>query len=347
MRIGAQPEYQQNASLHEYHMQTGYGLIGLQDPDDLPGELIEFCFSQYDRFSIPRPPLEVVKLGAWSTYEAVDIAAPYSLFMGVSDVDLSADWQATAYDIHDPETGRIIEADPEWLETFVYMPGQAEESFNHFMSRPGLGNLPYPACEIIEFCLDGEWNSGEEVESRLSEEDEMILRSLCAREDGTVDGARARNYFKLAAWAAWCWFIGPHSREWRYNYHDIFNVCLRDGECLLYEGVLVAPTHYKKINRPPKSCAACGLSSWCVEMSQIQGTTRYICEHCLNGPPMFEQATCGTRACRHVECPYNKFHGVKGGIHQILHRTGQLSAMVRERQPLLAGGEQIKQLEAR
>lgn len=346
MHIGAAREYKQIASLHEYHMNVGQGLMGLYDQGDLPQELIDFCFSQYDRFGIPRPPLEVVLIGAWSTYEAIDIAAPYSLFMGVSDVDMSPDWQTHTFDIVDPESGRIIEAEPEWTETFCYIPGQAEESFNRYMSHPGLERLPYPASEVIELCLDGEWN-GEEAVHRLSEEDEMILRSLCAREDGSVDGIRVRSYFKLAAWAAWCWFVGPLSREWRYDHHDIFNICLREGECLLYEGVLVEPKYYKKINRPPQSCAACGLSSWCVEMSQIQGTTRYICEHCLNGPPIFEQATCGTRACRHVECPYNKFHGVKGGIHQILHRTGQLSAMVRERQPLLAGGEQIKQLEAR
>lgn len=346
MRIGPEPNFEQTASLHEYHMNVGCGLMGLNDEGDLPRELIDFCFSQYDRFGIPRPPESVVRLGAWSTYETVDIAAPYSLFMGVGDVDTSPDWQVYTYDILDPYTKKVIEAETEWLETFVFVPGQAEESFNHFMAHPGIEHLPYPACELIVACLEGEWSDGE-AWHRLSEEDEMILRQMCEGPEGRVDGKRVENYFKLASWAAWCWFVGPHSREWRYNHHDIFNAVLRDGECVLYEGVLVEPKYYKKLSRPPKSCAACGLSSWCVEMAQIQGTTRYVCEHCLNGPPIFEQATCGTRTCRHVECPYNRYHGIKGGLSFVMQKHGQLSSMVKERQPMIEIRPEVRQLEVR
>lgn len=346
MHIGPQREYERHTSLHDYFSDTGYGIMGIMDWEELPKEMIEFCFSQYDRFGIPRPPIDVVGLGAWATYQALDFQDPYILFFGVSDVNFTSEWMDIAYDIHDTHNGKVIEADPERIETYRYVPGQSEAAFNHFMSRPGLENLPESAHGNIEMCLDGEW-TGEELCGRLSDDDEAILRDLCKEADGTVNGKKFRSYFSLSAWAAWCWFIGPLSKEWRFNNHDIFYICIRDGECIIYDGTIIEKEHYKRLDRSPKSCANCGLSAWCVDMVQIQGTTRHACEHCLNGSaPLFEEATCGSKACRNVECQYNKYHGLTGGLQQMLRKTGQLSSMVKTGEKLLRSHPQAKQLEA-
>lgn len=332
-RIGPVRQFEQEASLHDYTNNTGMGLMGIPDPNYLPKELIEFCLSQYDRFNIPRPHQNVIEVGAWATYFALDFSDPYALLMGVSDVNYTHDWQSYTYEIKDPNTGRIIEArNVEMLETFSVMQnGQAEVAFNHYMSHPGFESMPDYLVEHITLCLDGEWNSEGDAVAQLSQEAEMDLRALCAKEDGTVDGAKAMNYFKVAAWAAWCWFIGPPSRDFRYDHHDVFHTCFTHGECIIYEGFIFDPTQYKKIDRPPQSCAICGLDAWCVEMAQIGGSTRFLCEHHLNGDlPLYGTATCGSKACRYVECQYHPYFGKNGGLASTLRKTGQLFSMARD-----------------
>jgi len=339
MRIGEKVKYEQRSSLHDYSASTGYGIMGIDGEEYLPRELLDFCRTQYERYNIPVPPESVIRAGAWATYYTVDYVDPYSLLFGVSDVNVNGDWEKYTFELLDPDirTGGSPFADPEWLETFSYVPGQSEASFNHYMSHPGIQNLPAFVTDYIELGLDGEWN-GMDYLAQIGNEDELILREMCKGPDGTVNGEEVKRYFHWSAWAAWCWLIGPPGREFRYNHNDIFWSCFNGGECVIYDGFIIGPEQYRKIQRSPSSCdvEGCGLDSWCVELSQVGGKAIRVCEFHLNGNlPLYEGATCGTKACRHVECPYNSLHGQNGGLAAMYRKSGQLTHLARQGKPAL------------
>ena len=156
------------------------------------------------------------------------------------------------------------------------------------------------------------------------------------------------DYFRLAAWATIAWMFGPYARDFRYRFFNIFEACYKEGaeggECIMYSGTVYERKYYTKTERPARSCYVCGLSSWCVETTYIEGTTRYLCEKHVNGniptvPPM----NCGTRSCRYTECAHHVYHGRKDAKALVYRDYGSLSRKVKENR-LLAQASDPEQL---
>jgi hypothetical protein len=173
----------------------------------------------------------------------------------------------------------------------------------------------------IQMHLDGDF--GESAFEQLYDDQVRLdkLNEVC-----NGDTALAHTYFEVAAWAAFLWFAGPDGREWRNSHHDIFYMASRDGVAFMYDMSFIEAKHIRALERAPQSCVVCGLDSYCVEMAHISGTTRFLCEHHMNGEPVFDGATCGTKICRAVMCPHHPLHGQEHGLMTQLKKTGQLTS---------------------
>lgn len=348
MRIGEAKYYEKEEhSLYEWTSQSGFGIIGYCGRDQLPQKCIDYCMSAFPFFGLSNHPTleEVARIGAFCTYWVIDIGNPYALFMGVSDVDYTEDWQKYTFEIKDPYRDRIIEANPELLETYRWVPGQAEREYTEILRRGGewfeqwrrqkeanfssiLDTLPIGIGSEIQCHLDGDW--GESAHEQL--DDHVVLKKLHEVSGGDVK--LQMTYFEVAAWAAFLWMAGPEGRDWRNCHHDIFHMCANDGVAFMYDQNFVEKENVVAMSRPPQSCVVCGLDSYCVEMAHISGVTRYICEKHLNDEPVFEGATCGAKICRAVICPHHPLHGRDNGLMEQLKKTGQLTSR-REDQMLL------------
>lgn len=339
MRIGEPKHYYQEASLHDWVNNSGYGIIGLQDYMEVPGEAIEFCFSQYDRFGIPRPPKDVVQLGAWCALWAIDVIDPYLLFCGVSNVELSDEWQKYTYEITDLNN-KLHEADPEHLETFIEVPGKDEFMFNDLIQKPGLDALPCGAGDLFRDVMEGHTYTAEPVYSMMSEASLKWMTDMCTDELGDRDMVKFRAFFELSAWAGFLWLAGPLGREFRYNHHEIFHQAMTNGEAVLYDCFVLSFDSYKKVHRPPQSCAECGLDSWCVELVHLNGVTRFLCERHLNGDlPLYGDANCGSKFCKAVECHFHPNYGQQDAYYRTLSGKGMLSAMASQNRLAIEGAK--------
>jgi hypothetical protein len=140
------------------------------------------------------------------------------------------------------------------------------------------------------------------------------------------------DYFRLATWAALMWFTGPHGRWFRHKYIDyIYRVCAHHGMAVCYSGNFYEPHHFIIVDRPPKSCNCCGLDSYCVSSTVINGEYTQECEFHLNGHiPRVFPITCGTRVCKYTDCHYHPYHG-HVNARMLMGQHGQLRKMVDQR----------------
>lgn len=344
--------YSKEDQLWDWACNYGQGIMGLA-PDVVPEECVDFCLSQFARFNIPLPSciIDVIIRGAGVTMYHVDVEDPYALLSGVSDVNAVWDWCHNAYEVWDgPHNG--YEPDPQFLETFAYAPGQAEVVFDHTLSHPALDALPNMIGDYLSGMIRGvsDYSSyiEEPVWKSLNEDHILELRSMCLTPEGTFNETKFLAYFDLAAWAAFAWIAGPPSRAFRMYHHEIMSVAIKYGECILADGLVIAPTHYKKLSRPPQSCYRCGVAGWCVEIVLTMGNASYMCEHCLTEgmpKPKNSPLNCGSKMCMFTECPHNPYHGMgAGGINRSRAEHGQLGAMARGESCLRTEGD-IKRLE--
>lgn len=331
--------YHQENSLHDWVCNSGQGIMGINSPEELPWDMIEFIKAQYQRFKITAPPDDVITIGAYAMFYTVDTIDPYALLCGLSDVEVSQAWSEMYFEMVNAR-GTGEPAKPEQLETFVYKPGQDEAVFNHMMAHPGLQAIPYGIGNNIEDVLNGEyygddWYGIGCVDSLTDESKEWLLIH-CGK-----DRTKMKAYFELAAWAGLAWLIGPYGRDFRYSHHYVFDAASKTGEAIMYEGYVLSQEHYRKFARLPESCVQCGIQKYCVELSYIDGHTRFICEHHMNGPAMYAQATCGSRICRAVDCVNHPAYGQSGGLMDTMRRTGQLMAHNRKENLALADDSKL------
>ncbi len=314
---------------------SGSGLMGVRF-GEVPEGAIDFAIQQYARFNVPVNALlvEVIRLGISSAIYLVDFFNPYSLLHGVSDVNATDEWASHTFQIFDGIEfgGTSKEADPEVLETFAYVPGQAEEFFNYCLSRPGLDAMPYGiGCSLREILFDLD----EEIWDGMTSEVEKELKEACREDlpDGTsvVNKDRMHAYIELAAWAGFLWIAGPLGRAFRMSNHEIMDCAMTYGECILSTGSIIPPTNYRKLPRPPRSCYKCGMQTWCVENTQVDESFTYVCEACLNFDfPKFGGANCGTKFCKLSACIHHPFHYLGSeGMFSAMRQSGQLMAVAR------------------
>lgn len=142
------------------------------------------------------------------------------------------------------------------------------------------------------------------------------------------------DYFKLAMWASVLWFCGPLGRWFRRKYADyLFEICNNEGKVICHSGTFYSPKHYIVIPRPPKTCNTCGLDSFCVNASIVDGEHTQECEYHMNGHIAREfPITCGTRVCKYTECSFHPYHGLINAKQLMNKHSGQLTKMIQERQ---------------
>ena len=304
-----------------YAWAEGGSVMGIYD---VPDECTAFVLQQVARFNLAYTPrLEsLLNYGAAAALGMFDMGDPYAMFWQVSDVDMTQDWRKATYELRE---GRFVkELEPEFVETFVFVPGQAEAVFNKIVyhSVPSLDSLPN--------------DIGFELKERLGEDpDDWPDEAATALKELYPDGDMykcALTYLELSAWAASAWFLGPASREWRRASHPIIEACLAHGEAILYEGICYEPSDYRRVNRAPQSCVQCGIQSWCTTEILQDNVVRLLCESCLNnGLPRFTAFSCGTKICRNTGCPHNPLHN-KGdqAFYSSMRQHGQLRAGARQ-----------------
>lgn len=315
---------------------TGDGIMGVSF-GDLPDDCFSFCMSQYQRFNIPvgEGLLEAVRVGASASLYYADIVNPYAMFSGVSDIDMSMDWATTTYRIFDcaaPDK-RSYEPDPASVESFILVPGQSERCYNEFLSKPGLLALPH-GHEIDEI-LSGDYYSASPFES-LTSKGVAALSELC-----NADHAKMRSFLELGAWAAYVWLMGPPSLGFRIYAHEIVNMGVNEGECIIVDGQMISPKFYNKIDRPPQSCYHCGAQTWCVEHSLTGTHLGFICEACLNYDlPKNRFSNCGSKFCSLSLCPNHPYHHMgQQGAFRSRRESGYLLDIARSKSiPQIMGG---------
>jgi hypothetical protein len=313
---------------NQMHEMLDGGYDGIIYDHPMPNECWDFIKSQFDRFKIPHEPtlIEIAE-GAYRTVLwTFGMRDPYSLFFGISDVNMTHDWKNWTFELMDDKRF-VAELHPEKIETYAYVPGQAEAVFNECLSKPGLAALPNYLGMMLGEAIDGEfW--GEDPFEEYSPLTKECLNRLCTLPDGAVDKSRIRAYMELVHWAAMIWFIGPLGRDIRRGCHTIIDVTMEFGESILSECSVYGPDVYRKVSRPPMSCMHCGISAWCVEMTCVSGGAKYICEHCATiDMPRMQDTTCGTKWCKFSQCAYHRYHGMADADLNTMRGTGQMHHM--------------------
>jgi hypothetical protein len=294
MRIGAKKEYENRSSmLYEWE---GHFF----DSPRFPQEATDFILTQFDRFGIPYPPQELLDYCLITVWNVMVYRDSYLWVSDITDLTYTDDWMKYTYEMKDLD-GETIECDPEKLETFRHLPGNDEKSFLEILAKPGLDSVDYGYLFTDE--LLGE-SGGDTVFDSLSPRALQELRDIAQGRSESM-----YPFADIASWAALAWILGPYGKEFRDLYVSVAEACYAYGECILYEGCIYTPKQYKVHLRAPQSCIVCGLDSWCVELVVIDGVSRYMCEHHVNGGKTEHEFLCGTKFCRHVECPHHPRHG--------------------------------------
>ena len=304
----------------------------------LPEDAALFVQDQYNRFKIylDQSIQLITYMGPGIAIQNIQQTDPYLIFSEYSDITLSEDWMNYTYEVtYDGES--FEEINPEEIETYKYMPGNAQKFFDYYIAQPGFENLPeqitYPTHETLGLILDESSELYVPLETYPCNLDIVLLykklQDVFKNPDGSLDSRRIDACTDLSLWAGTLWFYGPYSRYLRNLCCPITNTALKTGEAVLYAGTVLHPKCYRKIARPPKSCYKCGIDAWCVEATIDDfGHSRFICEGCsCAGIDPYEGATCGARFCKYFNCPHNSYYQEgAGAMREGMRATGQLSA---------------------
>lgn len=338
-----------------FHRMHVYGNAMFHGPNAYVPEMAQdFVVEQYNRFRFPHVGMSKYLhiVAPAMIIDLVDYDDPYLMLWDASDVTMTHDWETYTYEVtEDKEV--YWELDPERLETFRYIPYQADEFFNKHMAMPGLDAFPSWLGGTIKAYVDQVLAQGFSAGSYYLHNiptpndvyDDLSKRIL--NEDGLTNESRVNAYFDLALWASTLWIFGPLGRDYRMSTSDIMEVCLTDGECIVYDGEAISPEFYRKTDRPIRSCYKCGIGGWCVELSMDDNATcRYICEGCLSrGMKPRNGATCGTKFCKYFECPHNAYYNAgQGAVRDVMRTHGQLAGRAAAKKEALLQATEQKRL---
>ncbi len=125
-------------------------------------------------------------------------------------------------------------------------------------------------------------------------------------------------------WAFMCYYFGPMGRELR-MLNDIYRDIATAGECIIYDSCVFSPDSYIKTPHHPLSCSECDIVSFCVEICNVDGMDKRLCEkHSHIGPPLFAGSSCGTKMCAFVDCPNHPYYQSGATVLDYLKKHGQL-----------------------
>jgi hypothetical protein len=342
-----------------YEMLQGYGegAAWYEWPLPCPTEAIAFVREQFERYKVPLYPEieEILSYGPLLIMDYVNQVDPYALFFEFSDIECTQDWYNYTYEVLD-KNGVVSELNPERLDTFLYVHGQAEKFFEAYINNPGFNQLPQFLCASImdvhtDVLKDDYLLQMYSWHGRDGETDVIDLyhrlKNRCKMPNGEVNLKWANAYFDLTMWAGVLWLFGPLSRGFRQEHNGITEAALESmGEVLLYEGTIYRTGQFRKVARQPKSCYRCGTSAWCVEETvDDDGAIRVICESCATaGGASYDGATCGTKFCRYWDCPNNLYHyddkAARMGAMRKHGQLGKKAQQYREERVAVAATEQ-------
>jgi len=326
--------HEEDYSDKEYALESwaeGDGGVMFLSGGEVPWTCHNLILEQFERFNVPYTERlkDVLYHACQVVFHFFDCYHPYALFFGISDVDITQEWQRYNYRIRDSYTGGYADADPQWLETYRFVPGQAEKVFNEILANPSFDGL----CDQLDICGLGDTLLDEfsQKESIGSAEIDEIKRLFPEGDPQAV----LNDYLKLTAWSAVAWMVGPLSRPYRRN-NPIVDACLAHGEAVIYSGSILSPNNYERQERAPESCYRCGIKSWCIEKVYEDSYMGHVCEACLNeSMPKVNQFTCGVKLCRSTICPHHPLHSMgEGAFREVMRQTGQLNAVARGEAPL-------------
>ena len=273
---------------------TQYGAM-----NEVNFECCEFIAFQFERWGLPTPDADLIEW-CWNfAFYAVDQIDPYLWFGGYTDVVKADDTCYFQFSVREDLREDFREIGPEHLEYFEHAPEVSQRNFPKLYNSPTLKNFDmiYDYFQDhMSFGLDGMH------ESAYSDEIKFFRR---------YGNKAAVDWMELGVWAAMIWLISPteESRNWRYSFHPIFQLCYDAGSCILNDWTFYEPGYYMKHERPAKSCATCGTHEWCVELTQVRGkNTEHICQSCLSEGEPFPGATCGSKFCDQVKCINHPAH---------------------------------------
>lgn len=329
-------DFESEAWLYEWVNNSGEGIWSFSD---IPEDCLNFIIGTFHHLGYQLPPevWGVAKVGIEIVFHVCSIHAPYTLFRGVSDVDIVESHNHFVYKVRSLDgRGSTVEADPEETEVYVYRPGQAEEFYRYAIENihKGLDAFPFSLGDFIREHLHGDY--GSDFYHILTFEEETALREICSQQGPygpQFNKKMFEAYFELAAWAAFVWLAGPYGRQYRIDNILLMNEAIQCGECLLNGTNIIGSDYYIKENRLPRSCFKCGHQTWCVELVQVEHHQTFICEHCARGDfPASQYTNCGTRSCATSGCPNHPFHHLgKEGMFRAAAQYGQLNQIVRDK----------------
>lgn len=274
---------------------NGYGVIGYYGGKSLSvKEAFPFIVAQYERFGQEVPDMDMLSWCWDQAFYYIDQFDPYALMTGSCDVIKTEEAYYYQYAVSD-DGKSWMEVEPDEVETFRYW-DKGEESWNILMQHPGLEEY---FDHIYDYFDDHfSYIRDDDHAEAYGEEWELMNKY----------GPKTQDIAHLGIWAAIMWMSSPleEAKAWRYEFHPIFNICYEHGACVLHAWTFHDPNYFERLERRPKTCAKCGIDSWCVDYTMIASEQQsYICEHCLSDGLPFPGRVCGTRLCEKTSCPHH------------------------------------------
>lgn len=346
------------------HMESGFFYNWRYE---VPEPCMNFVADQLMRFGFPLSDrlCNVLVVAAECAITYCGGRDPYVMFTrGLSDIDLTDEWQTHAYQVQkEIAGGRIIyrEPKPGDAESYRLNIPQGMMVFQNFMKSPFLGyaeaiqgkgigdwfiddngnqNMrwrkdPHPLHDIAWELQDLVLQRTDDMEPEIGAEAYEELRDVCRRAQPggipIVDIRRMEMYFEMAAWASFVWLMSPHSVGWRCYHNRLVSAVHEEGEALLVGYTIFGRGEYKKTQRPVESCFHCHIQSWCLSDKLEAQSLVKICEHCCtDGMPLIPPSNCGTRICRMPQCRHHPMHSFDPNrrLHETMRSSGALMGQI-------------------
>jgi hypothetical protein len=290
----------------------GYGVMSYYQADGwMPPECKQFVIDQFLSLRLV-PPGDDFLYWCWEfMYYYVEQMDPYVFFFGGTDVVLTEENYHYQYSVTSGNRDSWEDVHPDNIEVFRYWP-KGEEAWATMMRYPGLEDF-YP--EVFEYFSEHfNYVRQDDHPEAYKQEWTFIHRY----------GNKVNDFAHLGIWAVFMWMCSPMAKSWRGNNHPIFDICYRDGECVINGWCFMSPEYYKRQERHPMSCASCGVVEHCVELVPINNQeTKFICEHCCHPQITEEGNTCGSTQCAKTSCP-NHPGATASRLVRAKHRYGDL-----------------------
>lgn len=339
MRIGPEMEVEPAEFSLEQWLDYRGSFSGLDNTKAYEASGIEGFVNKYlqDTFQKTLSP-EIIQFFAEAVIAIIDYH-PYSLILDGPDVVATYEGMQYSYAIKNTD-GTLFEiSNVGELETFRHVPGMDQQHFEKMMyiSDKDRADKDFnPAQRVYNYSdMFGQWledtmDYGEMYYEmnpieQLERDNELAYYELIA----FAGKENTQKIVNIIIWLSFAWIISPMARQWRALMHEVIDTCYNTGEAIVHEGNCYSSEEFVKELRPPTSCCVCGLDSYCVDLTYVDGGVKHICEKHLNGNiPGTVLFQCGTKICKYSECPNHPQYKTGANIIDYYKTHGQLNKNV-------------------